>query len=461
MAEHGTSPPPPPRRTSARLLQPTLRILLVALMAPGCANPWWSASPPAEAAAATSVSPPPPQPEATAAAAAAGHPPGHMKPLGSHAPPEGDAWSLSAPPSASSFFRDFVSPGRPVLLRGAAARMPAYRRWCDDAYLSGRYGSLEVTVELGRKENRSAGVYSSSLASFLRSFARDDVYAVCSLPAAMRPEVWPPPCLACGGLQRSLVDSVLWLSGGGTKSVLHYDSLDNVICVLAGRKRFFLADREELARLASGHADAAAAEDADEEEFLVGVDVDRVDMYRYPGLRRMRWYSATVDAGDCFFVPYKWLHQVNSDAGRSLAVNFWFVHLRWFNQTDCEKTPTPSSEGVPLSDYRMASTLELLRSRVLEDFEGRDVVTPGEMKEWLRARGQTNGSEILARLFQASDSDGDGALSMEELYTAPAEMFASLLGVAGDTKTEGEHGPSPLHQASQPQAQQARTSDEL
>lgn len=451
MAEHGTCSP---QRTPAAN-QLTTRILLLALMgAPACAS-LWSTSPATEATPATSISPTQPEDAATTTTANTAHPPGHMRPLGSHAPPEADAPSLTAMPSPTSFFHEFVSPGRPVLFRGAALRMPAFSRWADDDYLRVRYGSLEVTVELGKKENRSAGVYSSSLASFLRSFALEDVYMVESLPVAMRDEVWPPSCLACGGLQRALVDSVLWLSGGGTKSVLHYDSLDNVICVLAGRKRFFMADRAELERLALDHADEA----------FLGVDVDRVDMYRYPGLRRMRWYRATVDAGDCFFIPYKWLHQVNSDAGRSLAVNFWFVHLHWFNQTDCDKTPQqqppPATQDVPLSDYQMASTLELLRSQVLEEFEGRDVVTLGEMKDWLRGRGQTNGSGILARLFQASDRDGDGALTMEELYAAPAEMFASLLGVTGDAKTEDEQVPSPLRQATHPQAQQARASDEL
>lgn len=37
-----------------------------------------------------------------------------------------------------------------------------------------------------------------------------------------------------------------------------------------------------------------------------GVDVDSVDMKKYPGLGEVPWYSAKVEAGDCLFIPYKY-----------------------------------------------------------------------------------------------------------------------------------------------------------
>ena len=36
----------------------------------------------------------------------------------------------------------------------------------------------------------------------------------------------------------------MWFSSGGTKSVLHNDHAENIMCVFKGTKEFFLIDRE-------------------------------------------------------------------------------------------------------------------------------------------------------------------------------------------------------------------------
>lgn len=37
---------------------------------------------------------------------------------------------------------------------------------------------------------------------------------------------------------------MLWFSSGGTKSVLHNDYAENIMCVFRGNKEFFLVDKE-------------------------------------------------------------------------------------------------------------------------------------------------------------------------------------------------------------------------
>ena len=37
---------------------------------------------------------------------------------------------------------------------------------------------------------------------------------------------------------------MMWFSSGGTKSVLHFDSMDNIHCLVAGRKQFILIDEK-------------------------------------------------------------------------------------------------------------------------------------------------------------------------------------------------------------------------
>ena len=46
---------------------------------------------------------------------------------------------------------------------------------------------------------------------------------------------------------------MLWFSSGGTKSVLHNDYAENIMCVFRGTKEFFMVDKkyQELVRKAN------------------------------------------------------------------------------------------------------------------------------------------------------------------------------------------------------------------
>lgn len=59
-------------------------------------------------------------------------PVGHLRPLGSHQPPENSISVLNHIPSPREFFDNYVKPGKPVLFKGAAKKMPPYNLWTDD-----------------------------------------------------------------------------------------------------------------------------------------------------------------------------------------------------------------------------------------------------------------------------------------------------------------------------------------
>lgn len=56
-------------------------------------------------------------------------------------------------------------------------------------------------------------------------------------------DVLVPNSLSCGGFQNNLQESVIWFSGGDTKSVLHYDLVDNINCLMDGKKQLVLIDK--------------------------------------------------------------------------------------------------------------------------------------------------------------------------------------------------------------------------
>lgn len=57
---------------------------------------------------------------------------GHLMPLGHQRPAEGDVETISGFPDAKTFFSDFVHQSEPVIFKGAARHIPAYKLWTDN-----------------------------------------------------------------------------------------------------------------------------------------------------------------------------------------------------------------------------------------------------------------------------------------------------------------------------------------
>ncbi|XP_077988721.1 bifunctional peptidase and (3S)-lysyl hydroxylase Jmjd7-like [Glandiceps talaboti] len=338
--------------------------------------------------------------------------PGHLKPLGSHRPPVGTVDILDHVPHPFTFFRDYVQPGKPVLFRGAAKNMRAFHLW-NDEYLRDRYGKLEVEVEEGKKENRSLSLFHMTLARFLDIYNMSDVYMVESMQDQMKEDFMLLKCMLCGGFTDALLDAVIWFSSGGTKSVLHFDALDNINCLMDGEKELIMMDRKE-----SDHIDI----DNPSGNFCE-VDVDKVDMTKYPGLQDVPWYSAKMKPSDCMFIPYKWFHQVTS-SGRNLAVNIWFAHLWKFSQDNCQDVELPAFGS--LSDLTFGNSNEQFRGEMFDYFYGvgKEEITEADLLEYIRLG---DGDEEEARqAMEEVDVNKDGIISQQELLDYPIEKFALL-----------------------------------
>lgn len=81
-------------------------------------------------------------------------PDGHLKPLGSHRPPETNLVDdLQEMPSPQEFWTKYVLPSKAVVLRGAAKHGRAFTLWTDK-YLKEKFADLEVRLE-AKKEKSS------------------------------------------------------------------------------------------------------------------------------------------------------------------------------------------------------------------------------------------------------------------------------------------------------------------
>ncbi|XP_061166531.1 bifunctional peptidase and arginyl-hydroxylase JMJD5-like [Saccostrea echinata] len=358
-------------------------------------------------------------------------PPGHLKPLGGHRDPIGGIPVTGKFPSPWVFHEEFVKKSQPLVMRKVLEKdnIPAYRLWTDK-YLREKFGNIEVEVELGKKENRSAGMLRNvTMAKFLHVYQKEDVYQVFDLTPEMKQDFNLPLSLQCGGFQNFLQMVIMWFSSGATKSHLHNDHLDNINCLLDGKKEIILIDRKyrHIVMEKGWNSKGGFSE----------VDVESVDMIKFPQLQNIPYNRITINKGDCLFIPYKWLHYVDSKPGRNLAVNFWFHHLPWFNSSDpdCEGVDPYQNSSVPLATLKEADHDSEFRMLFLELFEDVMSFYKRSFSKYMQREIPSITEEdvqSLDEVFSFIDKDGNKVLSWDELFSmdikAATEKFPKLFG---------------------------------
>lgn len=242
---------------------------------------------------------------------------------------------------AATFRRDMAEACQPSVLRGLGRDWPstraAGRSWRDLAdYLAGfdvgqkgqafvgtpaiagryDYGdgpdgfnfereSLTLGETLDRIDQAAAvpglpSIYMGSLPTddYLPGFDQD--HRLGFLPPTARPRVW---------------------LGNASRVACHYDTFDNLACVVAGRRRFTLYPPDAIGDLYVGPIDhtmagqpvglAAGAEPGDP---------------RFPRFEAARDRAVVVELepGDALYLPKLWWHQVEALEPRNLLVNYWW-----------------------------------------------------------------------------------------------------------------------------------------
>lgn len=172
------------------------------------------------------------------------------------------------------------------------------------------------------------------------------MYAVTSVPPEMAKDVELPELMKCGYAMNYLDVNNMWVSSGGTKSVIHNDDQDNINCVFSGKKRFFFVDARNKTYIENEKLGWTIADEEMQKNpnykgygaFGGGMDVDRMDLEKYPKWSQVPWYDAQLEAGDCLYIPTSWYHHVLSH-GRNIAVNIWWWRRDPHNMKDIDKCP--------------------------------------------------------------------------------------------------------------------------
>ncbi|XP_038055200.1 lysine-specific demethylase 8-like [Patiria miniata] len=363
--------------------------------------------------------------------------PGHLKPLASEAT-RLPVSVIQDFPSPYEFFRSYVYPSVPVIIKQGARRSPAFQKWTDE-YLKNLPESQQlIRVEMRKVEERQLPRMNMPFAEFLDRYQTTDEYLVARVPDFLKKDVLIPPSLHCTNVTANLLETMLWVSSGGTKSHVHIDYVDIINCLFRGQKDFLLVNytryREQIV---FDHP----------EGFYSSVDVERVDLNKFPGMRNLEFHEAKMQAGDCIYLPFKWIHQVNS-FGSNVAVNIWWNHQAYV-------VPSPESCGKPDPGLSLADVsfpyhdqtngdiqmdihpeLDFVRDpsatlTIFMDEKETDSLTEGQFLEYMDTIlprlelddiWTEEALDAAQQIFLILDGDGDGKITSRDTDKFPVEI---------------------------------------
>ncbi len=258
------------------------------------------------------------------------------------APTQIDARNLRDP---DIFFREVVAPCRPVVLSGLVDHWPAVTAgrvspaaFCELVRQFDAGGQTEVFCG----EARIAGkyYYSDDLKAF--NFQRRPMSVGAALDAILAALDHPesetiylgslPTDTYLPGFSRQNPIGVigadigprLWIGHESNVSA-HYDTMENIACVVAGTRRFTLYAPETISHLYVGPIDHTMA----------GQPVSLAaslppDPERFPRFESVKDQALIADLGpgDALYLPKLWWHQVEGTAPFNGLINYWWDAFR-------------------------------------------------------------------------------------------------------------------------------------
>ncbi len=122
------------------------------------------------------------------------------------------------------------------------------------------------------------------------------------------------------GLLPTTVMPRIWI-GNRLRVQTHYDPVDNIACLVAGRRRFTLFAPDQLPNLYIGPLSKTIAGAP-----ISLAHLENPDFARFPRLREAldNAWIADLEPGDGLYIPYFWWHHVQSQTPFNILVNYWW-----------------------------------------------------------------------------------------------------------------------------------------
>jgi hypothetical protein len=242
-------------------------------------------------------------------------------------------------PATADELDGIVAAARPMVLRGQVSDWPAVaaeRAGRLDAYLRDTASAHPASCVVGLPSIGGYFFYREDMGSM--NFGRRDA-SLGDVLDQLAQQVGTAPALALA-MQSAPTDVVLpgfaeanvlsllpesirpriWI-GNDIHVATHYDSSDNVACVVGGRRHFTLFPPDQAANMYIGPLEVTPAGTP-----VSMVRVDAPDLARYPRFADALAVAeaAELAPGDAIYIPYLWWHSVRSLDPLSMLINYWW-----------------------------------------------------------------------------------------------------------------------------------------
>ena len=238
-------------------------------------------------------------------------------------------------------FEHVVAESRPVVMRGIAADWPLVEKALSstadaDDYLRSLYqgapvhafksdndigGRIFYTDDLGDNNFQRVSTQLDAVLDSLKEYRESDSTATLYMGSApidlCLPGLSEHNSLQSEGAEASVR---IWI-GNKTTVAAHYDAMDNIACVCAGRRQFTLFPPEQLENLYVGPIDFTPAGQA-----VSLVDLDEPDFEQFPRFATALEHaqSAVLEPGDAIYIPSMWWHHVKGLEDFNILINHWW-----------------------------------------------------------------------------------------------------------------------------------------
>ncbi|KAJ0009186.1 hypothetical protein NQD34_016601 [Periophthalmus magnuspinnatus] len=264
---------------------------------------------------------------------------------------------LDGAPDPLDFYRSWISPNRPCVIRNCLQHWSAPRLWTYD-YLRQKVGQKQISVAVTPNgladavngdrfvmpEERSMKL--SQVLDIMEGKVRGSphvcvfyVQKQCSnlleelpeLTSDLEPHVaWMSTALG------KMPDAVnFWLGEESAITSMHKDHYENLYCVISGEKHFLLVPPTDRPFIPYGLFQPAVYHQREDGQFeiidqeghekvpWIPVDPLAPDLTRFPEFGSVSPLQVTVRAGEMLYLPSLWFHHVRQSHG-AIAVNFWY-----------------------------------------------------------------------------------------------------------------------------------------
>lgn len=243
--------------------------------------------------------------------------------------------------SPQQFFEDIVPAQKPVIIRNFAEHWPLVKSSQQSPqdfvrYINQFYTGEKAAMVVAPPSAKKRFYYNEAMTdvNFIRGEERVDLFLGRLLELANK-EVYPAISMQGASIDNILpglcrdntsdffsheIIPRLWIGNEGIVNT-HYDSSDNLACVVAGKRRFVLFPPDQTANLYPGSLNFTPAGAP-----TSLVDINEPDEKSYPLFKHAlaQAYSAELLPGDAIFIPMLWWHHVESLEKVNALVNYWW-----------------------------------------------------------------------------------------------------------------------------------------